>query len=182
MIVQINDLAEDNLKDAPEWGSHPFSCKYCIYWEFPEECIDPQSESKDRMFRRKLDWLTTTKRSFGNCGKIAYVDDVAIGYAQYAPPKFLPNSQTYPAGPPSPDAVFISCLFIPDPRYRKMGLGSQILEEIIAELRQRGIAALETFARRGKQENPSGPAEFYLKHGFTVFHDDPEFPLLRLVL
>lgn len=41
---------------------------------------------------------------------------------------------------------------------------------------------METFARKGNAENPSGPVEFYLRHGFTVQRDDPEFPLLRLDL
>jgi len=41
MKIELVNLIEENLRDAPEWGSYPFSCKYCIYWEFSEECIDP---------------------------------------------------------------------------------------------------------------------------------------------
>lgn len=182
MNFKIANLTEENLRDAPEWETHPISCKYCIYWEFPEECVDPTTESKEDMFRKKADWVQRTRRLFGNCGKIAYVDSAGVGYAQYAPPDFLPNTARYPAGPPSPDAVFISCLFIPQARFRRLGLGSRLLEEILTELRQRGIYAVETFARKGKADNPSGPVEFYLRYGFMVFCDDAEFPLLRLVL
>ncbi len=44
------------------------------------------------------------------------------------------------------------------------------------------MKALETFARRGDPENPSGPVDFYLTNGFKVRNDDLEFPLMRLDL
>ncbi len=36
MDVQIVELTEENLVQAPEWDSHPYSCKHCLYWEHPE--------------------------------------------------------------------------------------------------------------------------------------------------
>jgi hypothetical protein len=41
---------------------------------------------------------------------------------------------------------------------------------------------METFARKGSSDNPSGPVEFYLVEGFRIFRDDKEFPLVRLDL
>lgn len=41
---------------------------------------------------------------------------------------------------------------------------------------------METFVRKGNAENPSGPVEFYLRHGFEILRDDLEFPLLRFSL
>ena len=61
---------------------------------------------------KKLEWLRSVKNTFGECGEIIYVDGKPIGYAQYAPPEMLPLSAEYPSGPPSEDAVLISCLFI----------------------------------------------------------------------
>lgn len=182
MKVEIADLSCENLKDAPEWGSHPFSCKYCIYWEFPNECIDPSKESKENLFEKKLSWLRNAASSIGSCGKIAYVDGKPVGYAEYAPPNLLPNSYDYRSGPPSGDAVFICCLFIACEEFRGLGLGSQMLRNIIEDLKSRGVRAVETFARKGSPDNPSGPFEFYLKNGFKVLRDDPEFPLMRLDL
>jgi hypothetical protein len=46
----------------------------------------------------------------------------------------------------------------------------------------RGFEAVETFARKNNPNNPSGPVEFYLKNGFRVLRDDPEFPLMKLEL
>ncbi len=182
MKIEVVNLTEENLRGAPEWESHPFSCKYCIYWEFPEECIDPAMERKEDMIRKKLKWLRSTYQDFGNCGKMIYVDGKPAGYAQYAPPGLLPRSADYHSGLPSDDAVLISCLFIPHQEFRGLGLGSRLLQSIINDLRKREIRAVETFARKGKSNSPSGPVEFYLKNRFRIHKDDIEFPLMRLDL
>lgn len=182
MGVEIVSLMDENLIEAPEWEEHPFSCKYCLYWEFPEECVDPSRESREEMLAKKLNWLRSVRNAFGDCGKIMHVDGKPVGYAQYAPPKMLPLSAEYPSGPPSEDAVLVSCLFIAQKKYRRRGLGNRLLQSIIEDLRKRGVKAVETFARKNNPNNPSGPMEFYLKNGFRVLRDDPEFPLMRLEL
>lgn len=182
MNIEIANLTEDNLRDAPAWPAHPYSCKYCLYWEYPEECADPATAQKEEMLTKKLAWLRRTVREFGNCGKLLYAGGKGAGYAQYAPPGHLPNSADYDSGPPSDDAVLISCLFIAPAQYRGLGLGNRLLHTIIDELGERGTRAVETFARRGDAENPSGPVEFYLRNGFVIHKDDQEFPLMRLNL
>jgi len=92
MKIEVVNLTEENLRDALEWESHPFSCKYCIYWEFPEECIDPAMERKEDRIQKKLKWLRSTRKDFSNCGKMIYVNGKPAGYAQYAPPGLLPRS------------------------------------------------------------------------------------------
>ena len=182
MKIEVVNLTEQNLMDAPEGETHPFSCKYCIWWESPEECIDLAKEKKEDMIKKKLEWLKSTRKIFGNCGKIAYVNGEPAGYAQYAPPHLLPHSKDYKSGPPSDDAVLLSCLFIPKRGVRGLGLGTCVLRNIIDDLRKRGLKSIETFARKGKPNNPSGPVEFYLKNGFRIYRDDVEFPLMRLDL
>lgn len=76
----------------------------------------------------------------------------------------------------------ISCLFIAEKEYRRRGLGKKLLQSVIEDLRRRGVKAVETFARRNNPNNPSGLMEFYLKNGFMVLRDDPEFPLMRIEL
>lgn len=182
MRIEVVNLTERNLNDAPEWPSHPFSCKYCIYWEFPEECTDPTNEKKEDMLKKKLEWLESVNKKFGNCGKIVYANERSVGYAQYAPPEFFPGLADYESGPPSNEAVLISCLFIPEKEFRRVGLGSRLLQSIIDDLRERKIKTVETFARKNKPDNSSGPVEFYLKNGFRIYKDDPEFPLMRMDL
>ncbi len=70
MNIEIVDLTEQNLDDSLEWSGHPFSCKYCIYWEHPEECVDPATVCKEEMFSKKIAWLRRTLRDFGSCGKL----------------------------------------------------------------------------------------------------------------
>jgi|GEM_PF-246386 len=127
-------------------------------------------------------WFRATRDEWGPCGKLLYSSGRVIGYAQYAPPQFLPNAAAYEAGPPSPEATFLSCLFLPDETSRRQGLGRLLLESILCELRARGMTAVETFARKGSQENPSGPLEFYLRQGFAIVKDDPMFPLVQYKL
>jgi ribosomal protein S18 acetylase RimI-like enzyme len=179
MKIKVNNLTEGNLKDAPKWNSHPYSCKYCLYWEYLNE---PVKEEKKERFKKKLDWLRRVRSEFGNSGKLIYVDGKPVGYAQFAPPKFFPNSMNYNAGYPDKDAVIISCLFICNKNFRGLGLGERLLESIIDDLKSRGVKIVETFARKSNSENPSGPLEFYIKSGFKIYKDDPEFPLLRLDL
>jgi len=180
--IVIETLAEHNLKNAPEWPRHPFSCKYCTYWEFPDDSPHATERPREEIFERKLGWLKKTRRNFGNCGKILVIDGNGVGYAQYAHASSLPKCFDYSAGPTSDDAVFLSCLFISDQRFRRLGLGSMLLQNICEELRERGIRAVETFARRTEVNNPSGPVEFYLESGFRTFRNTSEFPLMRLDL
>ncbi len=182
------NLSVENLGDAPEWPDYPFSCKYCTYWECPEEWQLPEErvliteEKKRDMVRMKSEWLRSVSSEFGDCGKVAYCDGIAIGYAQYAPSRHLPNAASYDSGPPGDDAVLLACLFVPERRFRGEGIGSRMLDSIIHELRGRGIRAIETFGRRGNVESPSGPAEFFLRREFRIQRDDRDFPLLRLDL
>jgi len=182
MNIEIVNLTEGNLRDAPEWPAHPYSCKYCIYWEYPANCVDAATEQKEAMLAKKRAWLRRTLKDFGDCGKLLYADGRGVGYAQYAPPEYLPNAAEYPAGPPDINAVLISCLFVAQEEFRRSGLGSRLLVSIIDELRSRGAEAIETFGRKGNPENPSGPADLYLRNGFRTHTDDKEFPLLRLEL
>jgi len=180
MRVEIVDLTGDNIKDAPEFSAYPFSCKYCLYWECPEEFKDLERKGKETMTGKKLVWLQNTIDSFGNCGKILRVDGEPVGYAQYAPHELLPNSASYSASP-GDDAVLLSRLYIAQERCRY--LMARFLKTIVEELKGRGIKAIETFAtKKNSFETPSGPVEFYLRNGFRIHEDDKEWPLMRLDL
>jgi ribosomal protein S18 acetylase RimI-like enzyme len=181
----IKDVAAANFHDIPE------PCRGCTYWEFPEEFDKAKeektmSERRAEFERKKLEWFARAIREFGTCGKIAYHDSKPVAYAQFAPSERLPNTNHYkshPVGKSEEGAVFLSCLYVPDKELRRGGIGGKLLKNIINDLRCRGFKAIETFARSGNAENPSGPLEFFVKNGFRIKDQtSPEFPLVRLSL
>jgi len=177
--IKIVDLTEENLKDLPEIGNFPYSCKYCIYWEEPEEFLVANKIPKEKLYQLKLNWLKSVFKSFGSPGKILYVDDTPVGFSQFAPPKMLPNVYKVFSTLPGKDAIYLSCLYIPNRKFQGRKFGQMMLESVIEEVRRRKFKAIETFARKNNSDNPSGPYEFYVKNGFKVVFDDFEFPLLR---
>lgn len=181
-IIKIVDLTTENLKEIPEMEYPPYSCKYCLYWEFPKEHNKITFGAKRERLNKKLKWLNDVNKIFGNCGKLVYLNNKVVGYAVYAPPKFLPNSKSYPSGPPDDDAILIACLYVLKKEYRGLGIGQKLLRSILSELRDRHVKVVETFARKSNAENPSGPVDFYIKKGFKIYKDDPEFPLMKLKL
>jgi ribosomal protein S18 acetylase RimI-like enzyme len=135
---------------------------------------------KPEMEKKKREWFNKVAKEFGNCIKIAYFNDVPIGFILYAPAKFFPRVKEYAAGPTSEDAVFIACLYISSKEMRGKELGTRMIENLINELKEKGFKAIETFARKSSENNPSGPLKFYLKHNFKIKNDKDDFPLLRL--
>lgn len=151
------------------------SCDECIYWEYPKEF-----EKGARNPALKARWVARTLREFGNCGLRATVADQVIGFIQYAPPRLYGQRfKDYPSGPPSDDAVFISCLYIRDKTHRGQGIGSKLLRSAVDELEARGYHKVEAFPRISTDDNPSGPARLYLKHGFRIVQQRDDFPLVR---
>jgi GNAT superfamily N-acetyltransferase len=178
----IADITEANLADIPE------SCKACIYWEFPEDLDKAKAQKAElekrlEFERKKHEWFINTMKEFGTCGKIAYLKDRPVAYAQFAPSERLPNTahyESHPVGKSKEGVVFLSCLYVADKELRGKGLGKTLLRNIIDDLRKRRFNAVETFARRGNSDNPSGSLEFYVKNGFILKDQtNPEFPLVR---
>lgn len=183
MRVEIKDITESNLHDIPQ------PCRGCLYWEFPEDFEkareDPSKVSLE-LIKKKKGWFTQSLKTFGICGKIVYCNNLPVGYAQYAPSTRLPNIASYKSkavGRIEDGTVFLSCLFIAEKSLRGKGIGMELLDSIIADLKKQGFKAIETFARRGSTNNPSGPIELYLKRGFYIKNEaNPDFPLVRLDL
>lgn len=183
MEIIIKDIRESNLNDIPE------ICSYCIYWSFPEEFERAKSElskRKQELIAKKRLWILQTLKQFGSCGKILHYNNMPVGYAEYGPPSRFPQIKEYKSqqiGKIEDGVVFLSCLYIVDKNLRGKGLGEKLLDDVITDLKRRGFKAIETYARKGSTENPSGPVELYLKKGFYMKNEDnPEFPIVRLNL
>ena len=134
------------------------------------------------MENKKRKWFNKVTREFGNCSFIAYVSGTSIGFIQCAPAKFFPRVKEYASGPTNRGAIFLACLYVADKEARGKGLGKAMLKGLLAELEKRKFKAVETFARKNSESNPSGPLELYLKHGFKIIKDKDDFPLVHLKL
>jgi GNAT superfamily N-acetyltransferase len=184
MTLELEDIDGSDLRDLPAWASQPngrdAGCRYCLYWEQPTEFESPVLNLSQRE-AAKAQWFREVSAEFGCAGKLVRVDGAVVGYAQFAPAQYLPMANTYECGPPSDDAVLLSCLFIVPDR-RGQGFGRALLQALLKELRDRGIASVETFTRKSAGSNPSGPVEFWLKHGFQPIREDADFALVHMEL
>ncbi len=171
-MFKIEDVTNNNFEEIP------VPCRYCLYWQtsnaFNMETLKPEIESKKR------DWFEKVVKEFGNSMRIVYFSNVPMGFIQYATPRFLSRTNTYISGPPSEDAVFLACLYIVNKEARGKGFGTRMLQSVIAEVKERGFKAIETFARKDSPNNPSGPLKLYLKNGFKIKKEKDDYPLVRL--
>jgi len=175
----ISKLRIENVTNK-NFGEIPNPCRYCLYWqttgEYSETMLKPETE------HQKKKWLNRVAKAFGNCIKLAHLNDAAIGFIQYAPAKFFPRTREYASGTPSDEAVFIACLYIVKKEERGKGFGTSMLKNLLAELRERDCLTVETFARKNSGDNPSGSVRLYLANGFEVKNEKDDFPLLCLKL
>jgi ribosomal protein S18 acetylase RimI-like enzyme len=175
-IVDVDDTALQNLIGE---------CARCVYWEHPDLFRKISHEEGARL---KAEWFSARSAELGSCGKALYVGDEPAAYCQYAPPAYLPGQAGYPnmAAHLDRESFTISCLCV-RAGYQRQGLGKRLLAEVVADLRGRGIRAVETFARDDSADNCSGITAFYLSQGFNVvatevFPNGAHFSLVRLEL
>jgi len=171
-LLQFSDLSAGDVADLSSL------CLGCVYWELPEEF--DRGPSAQEMRTLKEEWLVAHTRS-ALLGKVAREEGEIVGCVQFGPPELYPQQSNYRSGPASADAMLVTCLFVKS-EYRGRGLAKRLLSLAEAAARQAGYYAIETYARRGSSDNPSGPIELYQECGFALARDDPEFPLVRKAL
>ncbi|WP_411081638.1 GNAT family N-acetyltransferase [Streptomyces sp. cmx-18-6] len=168
-------LTLDNLQDLPE------RCRSCVFWE-----LDPVSgEAAVTAGKPQLEkeaWISGVLLEWGSCGRVAYVDDVPVGFVLYAPPAYVPRSTAFPTSPVSPDAVqLITGLIIPG--YRGQGLGRVLVQTVAKDVLRRGFKAIEAFGdARAEELGCVLPADHLLAVGFKTVRPHSRYPRLRLEL
>ncbi len=149
-------------------------CGSCTRWEGIPAEGDPE-----KAHLTKAEHMRRLIKECGACGKMVYVENEALAYAQYGPASFFPEAHRFSA-PVSDDAYLLTCLYVL-PYARGRGLGRVLLQSVEASLVKRKVKAIEAFATRD-EKHALGPIEFYLQNGFYIVRDDPQFPLMRLEL
>jgi hypothetical protein len=137
--------------------SAPPVCHGCVWWQ-----SQPGGETD------KSRWIQHAEEEWGAWGTVYYDDDGRVlGSMQYGPAELFPRAARLPAGPPSDDAVLVTCAYLVDPS--TPWVMQSLFLAAIGEARDRGAKALETFAYR----YPEGESmeERFLVHR-TIFPRD----------
>jgi hypothetical protein len=156
-------------------------CHECVWW---------QSRTGGRRVDKRR-WIERTETEFGAWGTVYCDDDGRVlGSMQYGAARLFPRAAELPAGPPSDDAVLVTCAYLID-RTSPWVLQSLFLAAI-GEAKDKGAAALETFAYRYSEGESDYerflvhrtvfPRDFLSDFGFRSVRSAGQVELVRLEL
>ena len=159
----------------------PTICHECVWW---------QSRTAGRRVDKRR-WIEKTESEIGAWGTVYYDDDGhVLGSMQYGASRLFPRAAELPAGPPSDDSVLVTCAYLVD-RSSPWVLQSLFLAAI-GEAKDKGAAALETFAYRYREGESDYerflvhrtvfPRDFLSDFGFTTVRASGQVELVRLEL
>ena len=127
---RVTGLTGVTLQDAP------VVCHECIWWQTRE------GRSVD-----KRKWIEKAETEWGPLGTVYYdADGRVLGSMQYGPAELFPRAAELPAGPPSDDAVLVTCAYLVE--QSSPWVMQSLFLAAIGDARDRGAKALETFAYR----------------------------------
>jgi hypothetical protein len=174
MAAGVSGLTRGTVVSAPS------VCRDCVWWQSRGN----RTASKER-------WMERAEEDWGEWGTI-YLDEAGrvLGSLQYGPSNLFPRAADLPAGPPSDDAVLVTCSYL-------TGSGAEWLEKslllaAIGESRDRGAKALEAFAYRYLEgesveerflvHRTVFPRDFLEEFGFVTVRVQGRVELCRLEL
>jgi GNAT superfamily N-acetyltransferase len=169
MSLRVLDVGLDNLHLIPK------ECLNDLSWELPgaDPSVDP------RFY--KEEWFSSTLLEWGGCGKLLVEDEQALAFAQYAPATLFPRVAEFPAGRAVGDGAYLAICYVVEGA-RGVGHGTELVRAVARDLVDRGYRALEALGDRDWDGGSVLPFGFLTANGFTVVHEDPRHPLLRLDL
>jgi len=174
MPSRVAGLTRGTLATAPG------VCRDCVWWQSRGN----RTASKER-------WVDRAEEEWGEWGTVYFDDDGnVIGSMQYGPAHLFPRAADLPAGPPTDDAVLVTCAYL-------AGGAAEWVEKslflaAIGEARDKGARALEAFAYRYPEEATTDdrflvhrtvfPRDFLEDFGFTTVRAQGRVELCRLEL
>ena len=151
MPPRVAGLTGSTLETAPS------VCHDCVWWQ------SSRGRAAD-----KPRWRERVESEWGAWGTLYYDDDGRLlGSMQYGPAAIFARAAELPAGPPSPDAVLVTCAYLVDPA--TPWVMQSLFLAAIGDVRDRGARALETFAHTYREGD--SVRERFLVHR-TVFPRD----------
>src|SRR5262245_50280954 len=162
------------LQDAPH------VCHDCVWWQAREG----KTADKKR-------WIEKAETEWGAWGTVYYDGDGRLlGSMQYGLAELFPRAAELPAGPPSDDAILVTCAYLVE--QSSPWVMQSLFLAAIGDAKDRGAKALETFAYRyGERESQYErfqvhktifPADFLADLGFRTVRKAGLVELARLEL
>ena len=158
----------------------PAVCRDCVWWQ-----------SRAGRDVEKERWRERTEEEWGAWGTLYYDDDGRLlGSMQYGPAGLFPRAVDLPAGPPSDDALLVTCAYLVD-RSTPWVVQSLFLAAI-GDARDKGAHAIEAFGYRYREGSSLQerfilhrtifPHDFLADFGFVVVRSQGQVELARLEL
>lgn len=157
-------------------------CADCVFWQERRAVSHP---------RKKRRWVERAQRlGTASWGRIARDQNGIGGLIQYGPTELFPRAERLPAGPPSSDCALLTCMlvFSDDP----IETGEQLTLEALADLKSRGVRAVEAFSigfadevddeDRFTSHHTLFDRELLASLGFTIVRSHGQVALMRLEL
>jgi hypothetical protein len=158
----------------------PQVCRDCVWWQSGRR----RPADKDR-------WLERVEDEWGAWGTVYYDDDGRLlGSMQYGPAPFFPRGAQLPAGPPSQDAVLVTCAYLVESS--TPWVMQSLFLAAIGDARDKNAKALEAFGYRYREGESAEerflvhrtvfPRDFLADFGFRTVRAQGRVELVRLDL
>jgi hypothetical protein len=156
----------------------PQVCQGCVWWQ-----------SRPGKPTDKPRWIEKAETEWGAWGTVYYdADGRLLGSMQYGPAELFPRAADLPAGPPSSDAVLVTCAYLVDSS--SPWVMQSLFLAAIGDARDKGARALETFSYRYSEHESTYerfqvhktifPADFLSDFGFVTIRRSGRVELARL--
>jgi hypothetical protein len=173
MPPRVTGLTGATLETAPS------VCHECMWWQSPHRRSD------------KRRWIAKAEEEWGAWGTVYHdADGRLLGSMQYGPADLFPRAGELPAGPPSDDAVLITCAYVVD--VASPWVMQSLFLAAIGDAKDRSAKALEAFAYRYREGESQYerfqvhrtvfPSDFLADFGFRTVRVQGRVELARLEL
>jgi hypothetical protein len=160
--------------------SAPTVCHECIWWQ-----------SRAGRETNKQRWIEKVEEEWGAWGTVYYdADGRVLGSMQYGPADAFPRAAELPAGPPSEDALLVTCAYLVHPS--TPWVMQSLFLAAIGDAKDKGAKAVETFAYRYPEGQSLSerfhvhktvfPRDFLSDFGFLTVRTAGRVELVRLEL
>jgi len=174
VATRVSGLTGATLDRAPS------VCQHCVWWQ-----------SRGTREVNKERWRERAEDEWGAWGALYHDDDGRLlGSIQYGRANLFPRGAELPAGPPSDDAVLVTCVYLV--AESAPWVEQSLFLTAIGDARDKGARALEAFAYRYPEGESTYerfivhrtvfPRDFLADFGFTTVRAHGPVELVRLDL